>query len=859
MGSAVDTNNLTRELERYAKAGWGGVHIIPIYGAKGWEDKYIPYLSPQWMAMLRYTVAEAQRLGMAVDMTLGTGWCFGGPTVTDEDANARVVVKTFDVPVGTRLKEKFDPRTTQALMAFAPDGHSVELTGDIAADGTVDWTAEGEGWRVYAVSQKPSGRKVKRAAPGGEGPMLNLIYPQAMRHYLEWFTQAFAHYDGPKPRAVYHDSYEYLSDWAPDFFAQFKQRRGYRLQAELPALFSQEANEHVARVKCDYRETVSDVMAEATLPLWVNWAHARGMLTRNEAHGSPGNLLDLYALADIPETEMFHLDRSVLVSKFASSAAHTVGRQLVAAETGTWLQEHFTETLADVKYLLDDLFLSGVNHVAFHGTCYSPDEAAWPGWLFYASTEMNPRNSIWHDVPALAAYIARCQSVLQAGQPDDDVLLYWPIYDFWQQPKGLVQPLTVHARDWLEGQPIGRAAKRLWDEGYAFDYVSDRQLALGRAGEGGIEMPGGHYRVIAVPECRLIPLKTMQRLLDLAEDGATVILEKQLPADVPGLGNLETRREKFQQTLATLQFAVADGSALKIAKVGVGRVIVGDLAAALAFARVPRETLVDHPGLRVIRRRAADGRWYFVANRGEATINGWIPLTAQAGSIVVMDPASGRAGLGALRPSLAGGSQVYLQLAPGESIILHALEQTTVAGDSWPYYQTAGEPVEVPGEWKIRFVQGGPVMPLELRTPRLASWTELGGDEAQRFAGTARYTITFDRPPSTDSGWWLDLGLVCQSARVRLNGRDLGTLFVRPFRVPVAALKAKDNVLEVDVTNVSANRIRDLDRRKVPWQNFHDINFVNIDYKKFNAAKWPLTDSGLLGPVRLVPVRTMEP
>ena len=44
---------------------------------------------------------------------------------------------------------------------------------------------------------------------------------------------------------------------------------------------------------------------------------------------------------------------------------------------------------------------------------------------------MNPRNSIWRDVPALNDYIARCQSILQSGKPDNDVLLYWPIYDYW--------------------------------------------------------------------------------------------------------------------------------------------------------------------------------------------------------------------------------------------------------------------------------------------------------------------------------------------------------------------------------------------------------------------------------------------
>ena len=265
MGSAVDKTNLTKELERYAAAGLGGIHIIPIYGAKGFEDKYINYLSPQWMEMMGWAVSEAKRLGMGVDMTTGSGWCFGGPQITDEDANASVVVKTYELKAGEKLTQKFDRKTTQALVAYSPDRKSVELTDKISAQGEVDWIApaisgartalsasstdqiradaavrapEGGSWTIYAISQKPSGQKVKRPGPGGEGWMLNLIYPPAMDDFLKPYTAAFANYTGPKPRAQDHDSYEYRSDWSPDFFAQFEKRRGFRLQTELRYWFS---------------------------------------------------------------------------------------------------------------------------------------------------------------------------------------------------------------------------------------------------------------------------------------------------------------------------------------------------------------------------------------------------------------------------------------------------------------------------------------------------------------------------------------------------------------------------------------------------------------------------------------------
>jgi len=104
----------------------------------------------------------------------------------------------------------------------------------------------------------------------------------------------------------------------------------------------------------------------------------------------------------------------------------------------------------------------------------------------------------------------------------------------------------------------------------------------------------------------------------------------------------------------------------------------------------------------------------------------------------------------------------------------------------------------------------------------------------------------------------LTLGRVAESARVKLNGRELGVLFASPFAIETGPLRPKGNTLEVEVTNVSANRIRDLDRRGVEWKIFRDINFVGIDYKPFTASQWPVRESGLIGPVALQPVTNRD-
>ena len=880
MGSAVDKENLTRELTRYHDAGWGGVHIIPIYGAKGWEDKFIEYLSPKWMEMLNHACAEARRLGMGVDMTTGSGWPFGGPNVTPANASSKLVSTNFVVAGGARLSVKLPPRHApvtavakadgdgklaagkgaivelQSLIAVSETGKRLDLTDQTDASGQLDWTAPPGQWRLFALSRMAPIQRVKRAAPGAEGSVLDPFSAAAMRQYLTRFDMAFASYHGLLPRSQYHDSYEYFAaDWTPALFDEFGARRGYDLRSQLPAFFGQGDPDLVARVKTDYRETVSDLHL-AYLKEWAAWARAKGFLTRNQAHGSPGNLLDHYAAADIPETEMYASDRSLLVCKFASSAAHVTGKRLVASETGTWLKQHFTETFADLKTLLDEFYVSGINHVIFHGTIYSPDEAPWPGWLFYAATQLNPRNSIWRDAPALAAYIRRCQSVLQSGSSDNDVLLYWPVHDLWHNPDGTLVGNSVHHRDWLEKQPVGTLAGQLWQRGFAFDYVSDAQLQEARAAAGLI-ICGGNYRTLLVPPCEHIPLATLEKIIALAEAGAKIVFAGHLPSDVPGAADLEHRRAELKKLLA-------------LAK---GCVQVGEVEPLLMKASVPREALTDHAGLRFIRRasctlgpRGVDHalsksgctRHYFIANSGDQPVDDWLPLATDARSVAIMDPMTGRAGIGALRLR-NGQTQVYLQLQPGESAIVRTFDDREGGGQSWRYWQADGESVALAGDWRVEFIAGGPALPPPAATGKLASWTELGGDGVQVFAGTARYTLRFDAPARSADGWRLDLGKVCESAHVRLNGRDFGTLLLSPFRVVVGDLKPRDNALEIEVTNLAANRIRDLDRRSVKWRNFYDINFIGIGGKRFDASQWPLTDSGLLGPVVLQPVKMITP
>src|SRR5690606_26545302 len=193
-----------------------------------------------------------------------------------------------------------------------------------------------------------------------------------------------------------------------ELFDFFRERRGYDLRDQAAALAGEGDAEIVGRVRSDYRQTMDEMVLENLVERFTGFAHAHGSLTRNQAHGSPGVLLDLYAASDIPEPEISGprdgSDAAPLISKLASSAAHVAGKPRASAESMTWLGEHWTVSLDEVKQAVDGLFVSGINHVFFHGTAYSPDDAPWPGWLFYASTQFNDRNAFWRDIPALNQY-----------------------------------------------------------------------------------------------------------------------------------------------------------------------------------------------------------------------------------------------------------------------------------------------------------------------------------------------------------------------------------------------------------------------------------------------------------------------
>ena len=874
MGNAVSRPGLTRLLEKYHDVGFGGVKIDPIYGAKGYEKRFIDYLSPRWVEMLQHTGDVADRLGMTVDLATCTGWNMGGPWVRQNHAGKRVVTEKYELKGGETLQKKVRhvqqatgnvdaldlerpisankglhkrPNMTvrfkhslplQAFVAYPEEGEPIDLMSRVGQNGQLDWTAPGGQWRLYAVFQGEVGKFVERPAPGGTGWMIDIMSREALDAHLSVYERAFAGYDtGEMFRGFHDDSYEGGNvNWTGDLLAEFQRRRGYDLRKHLPALFGKGSKEKVARVKADYRRTASDLVIEEHMRPWRKWAHERGnkIVAQNPYH-IPANALDAWAVADIPECTG---NRPFLVTKMTASAAHVAGRRISSAETCTWLDEQFQVSLAEMKDQVDTRLLGGINHIAYHSTAYSPSDARWPGWLYYASTQVVPTNTIWRDLPALNRYITRVCTFMQTGRPDNDVLLYYPVDEIWHDSNGMLYPLGGLER--AEG--LKEVASQLRERGFTFDFISDRQIAHLSVKDGQLVTSGGNrYDAVMVPGTRYMRHSTFQELLRLVEGGGTVALQNGVPPWRPGLKNMDAPRGSTEDICEDLD-------------AGQKRLITGDEPAELARrANIAPEPMVK-TGLEFVRRRYPEGHIYFVKNTGKETISEYVPLAVAAEGVALHDPLSGRTGVASSRQE-DGATEVYLQLRSGESCLLRTREDDGIEGEQWTYLQSDGETVPVEGRWQVSFTDGGPELPDDVHTDNLKSWTKLGGKKAKAFAGTARYEMTFRLPDGGDKEHWLlDLGRVCHSARVKLNGRALGTLITPPFRARAGeALKEGKNRLVVEVTNLAANRVRHLDRSGIEWKGFYNIGFVSKDYHSFDASDWDVMDSGLLGPVRLIP------
>ncbi len=902
-GSITTKEDITSALEKYRQAGLGGMELTVLYGVKGKEDKFVQYLSPQWMKMFEYTLGEAKKLDLGLDLANASSWPFGGQWVTEDYASKTVAYKTYDLKEGESLIEKIvciqepwikwngtyradikdiidpiyknknlqelaidqikfeKPIPLQVVMAYSDKGQIIDLTKNVDNAGNLSWKASSGNWTLYAVFEGLHGKMVERAGPGGEGLVIDHFSDDAIQKYLSHFDDAFKGYDLKYLRGYFNDSYEVddargQSCWTPDFFEKFKSRRGYDLKENLPALFQKDDPEKNLRVLCDYRQTISDLILDNFTKGWTSWANKQGKITRNQAHGSPGNILDLYAATDIPETEGTEITRM----KFGTSAANVTGKKYASAEAATWLGEHFSSTLFDVKKAVDQFFIAGVNHIFYHGTCFSPRNEPWPGFLFYAAVEFTPVNSFWNDFSILNSYVTRVQSFMQKAKPDNDILLWFPIFDrFSDYTNKLMLEHFDQISPRFNGSNFKSATEVMLSKGYSFDYISDLQISQILVDKNLLNTGGVSYQTLVLPECKYIPVETFNRIINLADKGATVIFYGKMPDDVSGWHDLQNNREMFQYLKEQLKFKTTGNNDIQEALFGKGKILMGsNLEQLLTHAKIRREPMAD-TGLRFVRRKN-NNNYYFILNQTAKRFDGWVSLGVKGSSAAIFNPSDGDKGLAKIRQSAEGNAEIYLRLSPYQSAIVETFTGK-VSGSTYIYPDPAGSPVELSGTWSLKFTEGGPVLPAPKDMEKLISWTELGDETYKDFSGTAEYSINLRRPTGKADGWILDLGKVCESARIILNGREIAGLIGPDFQIIITPDMLKEkNVLTIKISNLMANRIAYLDRNNVQWKKFYNTNFPsrlkqNNKNGLFDASTWLPRESGLIGPVTITAVK----
>lgn len=879
MGSAVDEAGIKKQLTQLSEAGFGGVEIVPIYGAKGFENRYIKYLSADWMKMLDYTVQQAKALNMGVYVSVGTGWPIGGSHVTTQDAATKLVVQKYQLKANEILADKIvvsdakqKPFTTlSCLMAYTKTGKIIDVTKLVDANGVLSYKSSEDAELIAAFVGKTR-QAVKRAAPGGEGFTIDHFSKDATANYFKIFDTAFGN-SSHGVQAFFNDSYEvYNADWTPEFFTEFKKRRGYDLKQYLNYFTSKVENDTVARLKSDYRETISDLMLQNFSTVYTNWTHKRNTKSVNQAHGSPGNLLDLYGAFDIPECETFgstafgvkglrrdledvrNVDPDPIMLKFASSAAHFYNKPLTSCETFTWLGEHFKTAWSQCKPEVDQVFLSGINHVFYHGTTYTPADVNFPGWLFYASVNFVPYNSLWNHLKGLNTYIANVQQVLQ-GTPAQSIKMYWPVYDAWSDAKGLDMPFAVHhIKEWLHPTAFYNDVQQLQNAGYEVDFLSDKMIGIKATKTATSLLKPG---ITIIPSCNLMPVSTLQNIIQLAKAGETVIIQS-LPKDVAGFGSLEQKRKQLKSIIASLQLkpAVNDiqETKLKLA----GRIIVcNDVAKALEYVGAKNESSLTKLGLKYITSQKDDVKFYFISNNTSKDIDEAISLNVSPTAITFINPLNGESGGPSYQKNNGVVTNLRLQLKSGQSIIVEANLKAILKQMAWNYIDITNNKINLENnQWNLKFTTGGPQLPKERTLNKLQAWTDFTDDSTtQSFSGTGVYTTTFNIA-NKEKEYLLQLDKLYESARIIINGKDAGIIWSLPYEMKIGDyLQEGKNTISIEVCNLMANRMRNMDINKQVWRNYHEINFVNINYKPFDASTWKVQPSGLAGAVTITALK----
>lgn len=799
-GCCVTEEEILRELDYMKEAGIGGVELQILYPVtpddeeKGFYN--IPYGSPRFYEIVNFTAEACTARGMAFDFTAGSCWPYGGPTVQVEDAQQEALPYQLDVHGPTTFSCDFTTRFAGEVCAavmgkmehcvMLPDT-VVDITDKFQIKELFGWPwgtelvdieiPEGD-WKLvfFVISQHRN--RVGKPSRDADGMVIDHCSRRAADRFFGEVVKPVLE-RAPGIRSIFCDSIEVEGhNWSGVLLDEFRRRRGYDLTPYIYALWG-DMGEITPHVRYDYFQTMSELTIENFFDPLTAFAHEHGCTSRIQAHGTWGDILRVYASADIPEGETFGDHRTLEVNtihrRLAASAAHIYGRPVVSNETFTWLKRpRFTETLEEMKAAVDAVFLDGMNRIVNHGYAYSPENAGRRGWPFYASTHINHTVPWWHLYRNLGDYIHRASAILSTGHPVAEVAVYLPQADVYAD--NMLSELHLAMR--LE-EHLGRAEMdAIQKAGYWFDYINDEALTdLGEIRGGALHIRENAYRVILLIGCTRLPVETAQKLRDFALSGGILICDD-VPHDSCGLIGYRENAERVRALMAEAAPIVAENRCAA-------------LLSALRERFAPDVTVSAPDTVGYVHRAEEDTHLYFLSNLSETAQD--VTATLKYG---VGIPHAWSVNTTEEIPIAPKQDGYVFRMEAHESVLIVFSPQLTdtVCIPNVPVFTHR----TVLENWTLDI--DGKQIPMETPT----AWETLPG--LAHFAGIGCYQTTFSVPTAGIS-MRLELSGLSAVARILVDGEVIGDLWTHPLTLALPPLSAGEHTLCIEAASTLVNEM----------------------------------------------------
>jgi len=804
-GPSVTKPELERELRAMKDAGIGGVEIQPVYPL-ALDDAQIgfhnfPYLSGEFIGDLHFAAGKAHELGMRVDVTLGSGWPFGGPHIPVTQAAGKLRVVSIQVAPGKNTVAVPDISAGEKLLAvfMKESGLPAKMLDlETIQHGRIALPPSAISRTLTFFIASHTGQMVKRAAIGAEGFVLDHLDQFAIENHLRTVGDRLliAFGDNP-PYAVFSDSLEvYGSDWTGDLLQEFQKRRGYDLAPHLPALV-RDVGPRTSDIRHDWGKTLTELADDRYLTPLQEWAAKNGTRFRSQTYGIPAVSLSSNHLVDLIEGEGDQWN-SFSPTRWASSASHLYGHNITSSETWTWLHSPaFRATPLDMKADADRFFLEGVNQIVGHGWPYSPPGIPKPGWSFYAAGAWDDHNPWWPVMPELTRYLQKVSFVLRQGKPVANVALLVPTDDAWAQ----FTPENASLSETIERLLGHDVIPQILHAGFNFDFIDSEA----------IDKLGINYKILVLPNIERLPLKTYEEIEKFAQHGGIVIATKRRPSRAPGFIESEKETPEIKEISKTL-FQQPEAKGYFVAD-------EQQLAALLAKHLTPDLSLNSNAGdLGFVHRSLPSADIYFLVNTTNQRLSTRATFRTQRKNPEWWDPFSGVA-------SRAGnGSTIAIDLYPYESRVLVFSDELETGLDNAPVSvpKELGTPKHIDTGWTVTF----PELHRSSHMDKLHSWAD--NDKTRFYSGGATYENNFTIAPQSGERIYLDFGSgtpttstdkhhrffagldapIREAAQIFVNDQTAGFLWKPPYRLDITKfVHAGENRVRIVVYNSAINEL----------------------------------------------------